>query len=103
MLTRKMAEGPLKEFNFTSIRIDLEMRDWKKINSIYCASPSGVFLVNQNQKSAFVIKATADIVSAYFTSKLYTKLQIPTTDVKIIAHYEKEFKFMVHEIDRLVA
>ncbi len=48
-----------------------------------------------------MIKACADVVAAYFASKLYLKLHIPTPDVRVVAHYEKEYKFMLHSLERV--
>lgn len=47
------------------------------------------------------MKACGEVVTSFFCSKLYRLLSIPTPEVKIIAHYEKEFKFMLHSLERV--
>ena len=38
---------------------------------------------------------------AFFASKVFMKLHIPTPEVRVLAHYEKEFKFMIHSLERV--
>ena len=47
------------------------------------------------------MKGSADVVTAYFTTKLYQRLSIPVPDMKIIPFYNPEFKFMIHKLDGL--
>ena len=72
MVARRNFTWNKAHFDLTSARIQLELVDWKKVLSVHCAksSTSGVFFASQIH-GAFVIKACADVVSAFFTSKLY--------------------------------
>jgi hypothetical protein len=102
MLARKHITWNKPRFELTSARLALDLVEWRKVLAVHCAksSSSGVFFASQIH-GAFVLKACAEVVPAYFTSKLYRLLHIPTPDVKIIAHYEKEFKFMLHSLERV--
>ena len=90
------------KFNLTSARLDMQLIDWKKVLSVHCAktTSSGVFFASQLH-GAFVIKACSDVVSTLFASLVFSKLHIPTPSVRVVAHYEKEFKFMIHSLERV--
>jgi len=102
MMARKNITWNKPQFDLTSARLSLDLVEWRKVLAVHCArsSASGVFFASQIH-GAFVLKACGDVVSSFFCSKLYRLLSIPTPEVKVIAHYESEFKFMLHSLERV--
>jgi hypothetical protein len=52
--------------------MNLQGIDWKKVSAIHAAknSTSGVFML-QYMSEALILKGSSDVVSQYFTTKLY--------------------------------
>ena len=87
-------------FKFSSPKVNLKINDWRKMNSIEQASQSGVFYIGQ-PFGAFVLKGTSEVVASHFATKFLQKMLIPVPEMRIIPFNETEFKFMMHELDRL--